>query len=257
MRSSPANLRAVAGYLVGVILGSACLTLVFLGMRAVMDVGGACADGGPYVSAQPCPEGTAVAIVGGTFGLFAAGGLMAWFGARLGAGYVALIGLGWPALFISLGYNFLEYGIDPPGPSTDAEWGFLIPGVMFWAMGGIPLAIGLAGWRGVRNGATGRLATRARSVAARSVAADNVMRIEFAPNSWGAARPAGTPTPTPPEPEPKAPEAQEATGPEADIDEILVSQLERLGALHAAGALSDEEFVAAKARILANERLDA
>jgi hypothetical protein len=34
---------------------SACITLVFLGMRAVMDIGGACADGGPYVSANPCP----------------------------------------------------------------------------------------------------------------------------------------------------------------------------------------------------------
>jgi hypothetical protein len=243
---SPANLRAVAGYLAGVVFGTACLTLVFLGMRAVMDVGGACADGGPYISAQPCPEGTAVALIGGTFGLFAAGGLMAWFGARLGAGYVALIGLGWPALFISLGYNFLEYGINPPGPSTDPEWGFLIPGVLFWAMGGIPLAIGLAGWGAVRSGATGRLATRARSVAA-----NNVMRIEFAPNSWGVARPAGAVAPTPSDPGPEAPP------PEADIDEVLVSQLERLGALHAAGSLSDEEFAAAKARILANERLDA
>jgi hypothetical protein len=246
--SSATDLRAVTGYLAGVILGSACLTLVFLAMRAVMDVGGACADGGPYVSAQPCPEGTAVAMMGGIFGLFAAGGLMAWFGRRLGAGYVALIGLGWPALFISLGYNFLEYGIDPPGPSTDSEWGFLIPGVLFWAMGGIPLAIGLAGWRAVRSGATGRLATPARRVAA-----SNVMRIEFAPNSWGDVRPAArTPAPSQPSPAPE-PEAPES---EADIDEALVSQLERLGSLHAAGSLSDEEFAAAKARILANERLD-
>jgi hypothetical protein len=245
--SPSADLRSVTGYLAGVILGSACLTLVFLGMRAVMDVGGACADGGPYVSAQPCPEGTAVAMIGGIFGLFAAGGLMAWFGGRLGAGYVALIGLGWPALFISLGYNFLEYGIDPPGPSTGAEWGFLIPGVMFWAMGGIPLAIGLAGWRSVRTGSTGRLATRARRVAA-----NNVMRIEYAPNSWGVARPAGTLTSSDPAPAPNP----ETPGPETDIDEVLVSQLERLGALHAAGALSDEEFAVAKARILANERLE-
>jgi hypothetical protein len=71
-----------------------------------------------------------------------------------------------------------------------------------------------------------------------------MMRIEFAPNSWGDARPAaGTPVPT-------------AANPAADIDEVLVSQLERLGALHAAGSLTDEEFAAAKARILANERLD-
>ena len=29
----------------------------FLSMRVVMDVGGSCADGGPYVSAQSCPGG--------------------------------------------------------------------------------------------------------------------------------------------------------------------------------------------------------
>ncbi|HET9520652.1 MAG TPA: SHOCT domain-containing protein [Candidatus Limnocylindrales bacterium] len=245
MLSPSADLRSVTGYLAGVILGSACLTLVFLGMRAVMDVGGACADGGPYVSAQPCPEGTAVAMIGGIFGLFAAGGLMAWFGGRLGAGYVALIGLGWPALFISLGYNFLEYGIDPAGPSTDPEWGFLIPGVMFWAMGGIPLAVGLAGWRAVRSGSAGRLATRMRGIGANSA-----MRIEFAPNSWGTPRPVTEPGPVAP---PHGPES----APEPDVDEVLVSQLERLSSLHAAGALSDDEFAAAKARILSNERLDA
>jgi hypothetical protein len=54
-----------------------------------------------------------------------------------------------------------------------------------------------------------------------------------------------------------APPHDPEPGPEPDIDEVLVSQLERLSSLHAAGALSDEEFAAAKARILANERLDA
>src|SRR3712207_7813523 len=42
---------------VGVAGMAACLTLVFLGMRAVMDVGGACADGGPFVIDTPCPDG--------------------------------------------------------------------------------------------------------------------------------------------------------------------------------------------------------
>ena len=45
-----------------------CITLVFLGMRTVMDVGGACADGGPYVSAQPCPDGATPALFLGGFG---------------------------------------------------------------------------------------------------------------------------------------------------------------------------------------------
>ena len=225
---------SVAGYLAGVALGSLCLTIVFLGMRSVMDVGGACADGGPYVSAQPCPEGSALALMGGIFGLFGAAGLMVWFGARLGSGYVGLVFLGWPALFISLGFNFLQYGIDPPYEQSGVEWGYLIPGVLFWLMGGIPLLVGLGGWRAVRSGGSGTAATAVSRVQARIAASP---RIEFAPNSFGA---------------PRAP-APDST----DIDEELVSQLERLSALHATGALSEEEFAAAKARILANERLDA
>ena len=53
----PAGMPArPAAYLVVGVAGLAlCLTLVFLGMRAVMDIGGACADGGPYVSRQSCP----------------------------------------------------------------------------------------------------------------------------------------------------------------------------------------------------------
>ena len=47
--------------------GAACgLTWLYLGMRRVMEVGGACADGGPYVSAQPCPEGVPFLIIGGS-----------------------------------------------------------------------------------------------------------------------------------------------------------------------------------------------
>ena len=30
----------------------------FFSMRSVMNVGGSCADGGPYVSSQPCPDGS-------------------------------------------------------------------------------------------------------------------------------------------------------------------------------------------------------
>ncbi len=50
------RLRDVLLLLVAVAGLTACITLLDLGMRAVMDLGGACADGGPYVSAQPCPD---------------------------------------------------------------------------------------------------------------------------------------------------------------------------------------------------------
>ena len=48
---------------------AACVTFVWLGMRAVMDIGGACADGGPFVPVQPCPDGAPAAMVLGIFGL--------------------------------------------------------------------------------------------------------------------------------------------------------------------------------------------
>ena len=61
-----------------------CITLVFLGMRAVMDVGGACADGGPYVSAQSCPDGSTPALLLGIFGLFLFGGIAMVYGVAAG-----------------------------------------------------------------------------------------------------------------------------------------------------------------------------
>ncbi len=105
-----------------------------------MAIGGACADGGPYVSAQSCPDGVPLAMVGGIFGLFAGGGVVALFGARIGGGLGGLPLLGWPALFLSLGWNFLEFGLNPPGGGGLA-WGWLICAVAFIAMGGGPLLV--------------------------------------------------------------------------------------------------------------------
>jgi hypothetical protein len=51
--------------------------------------------------------------------------------------------LAWPALFLSLGWNFLDYGINPPDGSDDAVWGWLICGVVFVLMGGLPLIFGI------------------------------------------------------------------------------------------------------------------
>ena len=56
-------------YAVGVAGLAMCLTLVFLAMRAVMDVGGFCAEGGPYVIETHCPEGVPLVLIGGIFGL--------------------------------------------------------------------------------------------------------------------------------------------------------------------------------------------
>lgn len=46
--------RAIGWLLVSAFGLAACVIVMFLSMRAVMDIGGACASGGPYVPAQPC-----------------------------------------------------------------------------------------------------------------------------------------------------------------------------------------------------------
>src|SRR5262245_59156534 len=83
------------------------LTMLFLGMRGVMEVGGACADGGPYVSAQPCPEGVPLAMLGGLFGGLVFFGIYVYQTLRYGIpGFASLA---WSALFLSLGWNFLDF----------------------------------------------------------------------------------------------------------------------------------------------------
>jgi hypothetical protein len=121
-----------------------CLTLMFLGMRAVMDVGGACADGGPYVSAQRCPEGSAVALIAGSFGLFLFGGIAMWYGAKVGGIWSAAPLLAWSGLFLSLGWNFLSYGVFNTPEGEGIVWSWALCGVLFVIMGGVPLIGGLS-----------------------------------------------------------------------------------------------------------------
>jgi hypothetical protein len=123
--------------LIGAFGLAACVTLIWLGMRAVMDIGGACAEGGPYVPARSCAAGATAALWLGILGLFAFGALGIYAGARIGGGWAALPLLGWPALFGSLGWNFLEYGFTYEDGVV--VWGWVIPGVIFVAMAVVPL----------------------------------------------------------------------------------------------------------------------
>ena len=112
--------------------------------------------GRPVCHRDPCPEGVPLVLVGGIFGLFGFGGLMAWKGSVIGGPYAALVALAWPALFLSLGWNFLEYALTPP-PGEGIVWGWLIPGVLFVLMGAVTDLPGTA------DGHTGRTgAARAR-----------------------------------------------------------------------------------------------
>jgi len=127
----------ISGSLAGAVAG---LTLLFLGMRGVMEIGGSCASGGPFVAARPCPDGTGPAIFGGVWGGVICLGIYAWL--TLTRHIPGFLPLAWPALFLSLGYNFLEYGVDPPaGAPIGLDTGFLVCAVLFGVMGGAPLLI--------------------------------------------------------------------------------------------------------------------
>jgi hypothetical protein len=237
--------RKLALTVVGVFMFAAGLTVLFSGMRAVMDVGGYCASGGPYEIRQECPDGSGL-IVFGIFGGLIGTGLVV---AGTFRGGPKLYALAWPALFVSLGWNFLEYGIDPPPPETGLVWGWIICGVLFMAMGGIPLigllfAAKLVFWG---SGAPPGAGTAAATASLRKAA--DLTRTSVA-------RFGGTTVPTDgsgvPPGRPMSPPPARPPGP-APGDADLISDLERLSALHSGGQLSDDEFARAKAARLAQE----
>ena len=120
--------------------GAACgLTLLYLGMREVMEIGGACAEGGAYEIAQPCPDGVPGLMIGGIFGGLVCLAIFGVAAGNLGGGYNRLVLWAWPALFLSLGWNFLDYGLDPPAGGGGASVGWLVCAGLFFLMGGLPL----------------------------------------------------------------------------------------------------------------------
>ena len=123
---------------------AASITLLFLGMRAVMDVGGVCAEGGPFEIRQQCPEGvTWVILISIWAGLLSAGVCM-W--QALKHDVSNLVAFAWPALIFSLAWNFFEYGFNPPG-DPGVSWMWLLCGVLFVVVGGFPIAIVVPAWR--------------------------------------------------------------------------------------------------------------
>lgn len=129
--------------------GAMSITLMFLAMRAVMDIGGACAEGGPYEIAQGCPDAAAPALFLGMFGLFLFGALATIFGVRVGGIWATAPLLGWSALFGLLGWNFMEYGVFNAPPEMGIDWGWAFCGIVFWLMaagpllGYLPIGVGL------------------------------------------------------------------------------------------------------------------
>jgi hypothetical protein len=211
------------------------ITLIFLGMRAVMEIGGACADGGPFVPVQPCPAGVPLLMTLSIFGLIGFAGLGLYAGAAVGGPWVALPLVAWPALFLSLGWNFLEYGFWPPG-GMGWEWGWVIPGILFVIMGGAPLVFV---WTSRREFAGEHGGVALASTFGVPVPSGRAVKVSFAPRSvvgggvgGGFSVRAGAGT--------------------AAADGDLVARLERLAHLRRTGDLTNQEFEVAKAALLAD-----
>jgi len=223
------RVRASIGVFISLAGVACCITLVFLGMRAVMDIGGVCAEGGPYVPRQSCPDGVPALMIGGIWGGIIFVGLYVWQTIKWGV--PSLLALAWPALFLSLGWNFFEYALDPPG-DEGLVWSWLICGILFFVMGGIPLVAAFGPM--MRNFTEERPPPGFGSVIGDPV---RVLRdLSASVRSKGGASVASDPfTPPPAEP--------------ADPSD-LVGELERLDALHRSGALGDSEYAAAKRKLL-------
>ncbi|HET7181823.1 MAG TPA: SHOCT domain-containing protein [Candidatus Limnocylindrales bacterium] len=235
------GLGAVTAYLIGMGGLAFTITILWLSMRAVMGIGGACASGGPYVPAVECPDAVELLTPLSIFGLFIFGGLAAWGGANLGGRWIGLIALGWPALFLSLGWNFLEFGFAPPsGSDGDLVWSWIFCGVVFVLMGGIPLIVGLRGAAMVagshRAYAGGRVLVGPKQ--GFDAMRDLQEQLQQAVEQRNAERADAARA-----------EAGAAYAQEQDRD--VAARLERLARLHAAGDLTDAEFDAAKRATLA------
>ena len=237
---------------VGVFLVAAGITLMFQAMRAVMDVGGSCASGGAYEIRQECPGGVGlmfVGILGGLVGL-------AFVVAGTFANGPKLWTLAWPALFLALGWNFLEYAFDPPPPDDGVVLGWLVCGVVFVAMGGIPLLVVLAGAKLTLWGSDRPSATNAATSALARLAATAQKRkpsfVRYGDTTVTTMTTAPT-TPSTPPPTPRSDDTSTTSEPGGESDESLVSDLERLAALHRDGQLTDDEYARAKDACLAEE----
>jgi hypothetical protein len=250
-------------------------------MRSVMDIGGSCASGGPFVPRVACPSGVPLLLVGSIWCGLIFAGIYAWQAFRTGAPSVG--SLLWPALFLSLGYNFLEYGLHPPFGLASVEIGWLACAVVFGLMGGVPLLWAIPSmWKSFHGDG---LAARARDLMFPRKPAPAATSTPWDASGWfGATAPAGDATPSPvaavpttvprvavtpsatpssapvsampsvpslsmPSPIPP-PISASTTAANGGMSDDIVSALERLEALHRSGALTDTEYDDAKRKVI-------
>jgi hypothetical protein len=151
----PADRAPTSRELLGLALGlagtAASITVMYLAMYAVMGVGGACADGNSaYQITVHCPDGAGVGLTLGIFALMGFWAITARYGPRVGGFWASAPVFPWTGLFVGLGWNFLQAGLQGD------LMGWLL-GAMFWAMGLVPMIAVVAGML-TGNGTSGTMA---------------------------------------------------------------------------------------------------
>lgn len=212
------------------------LTLAVLGLTwlnrvaaSVLSVGGSCGSGGAYEIATPCPSGAWMAPVGLFVGLVGLG----FYLLRRPAGSPQLLILAWPALFGSLGVQFLR-----AATSESGAYGFWLCGIVFLVMAAAPLLLVMGGRGAMVQLLVGdgraepeRIEDKSRGIAGFEADGTVSRGRDLSPVDFRGSGPAS-----------------------GDVDGEdggdLSESLDRLSRLHRQGDLSDAEFAEAKQKVL-------
>ena len=208
---------------------------------------GTCASGGPYVSARPCPAGTAEtivlipgAIVGGLIGLalYSAAGLSSrWRPSPIGLGLYL-----WSFIFLGASGSLAYAAFGPAATDNGggAELTAIILLVVFVPMAILPL-IAAVGFGRSRGSSTPKAVMTWTGAQQPPVGATDPT---LSANPAAAGRPPTPAAPTRPVvPTPPGPASAPSGG-------DVVARLERLNALRQSGAISQAEFDRLKAEVL-------
>jgi len=115
---------------------SISLTLLYHAMRGVLSLGGMVASGGPYEIAHPAPGWIWIAPLSIFFLISSM--LAGLFLTASPSKEIDLMRFSWPALFLALGWNFLDFGFGV-SHKHGLVWSWLICAFFFLLMGLLPL----------------------------------------------------------------------------------------------------------------------
>jgi hypothetical protein len=135
-RSFSLNLAAAAAAVASLY---AALSSLSWATGELLSNGGACAIGGPYEIEHACSN-VALVVPVATISMLISGATFLIFMRRLRVGCRLPVLLAWPVLFISLGWNLFKSGF-PFGGDRAIVVGYVVSGVLFVVMGGVPLGL--------------------------------------------------------------------------------------------------------------------